>query len=88
MFISSIRIQNFRCFKDTTVHFTEGVNVIIGENNAGKTALLKSLGLVFDRRRRKQIERYDFHVHLSDFSKPPEINVTVTLQFQSPTVLR
>ncbi|MGO9108384.1 MAG: AAA family ATPase [Thermoguttaceae bacterium] len=33
-----------------TVDFQPGINVIIGENNAGKTALLRALCIVFDRR--------------------------------------
>ena len=42
--------RRYRCFEDVCVEFNRGVNVIIGENNAGKTALLKALGLIFDRK--------------------------------------
>jgi len=48
MYISKIRIQNFRCPNDVTVEFNPGINVINGENNAGRTALFKALGLFFD----------------------------------------
>ncbi|HAH88154.1 MAG TPA: hypothetical protein DCL60_12380, partial [Armatimonadetes bacterium] len=46
MYIASIRIQNYRCFSDTTVEFQPHMNVIIGENNAGKTAILHALNLI------------------------------------------
>lgn len=52
MYIARIRIRNYRCFQDTTVDFQPGLNVIIGENNAGKTTLLNALMLVFERRGR------------------------------------
>jgi putative ATP-dependent endonuclease of OLD family len=46
MYISKIRIQNYRCYDDITVEFGEGLNVIIGENNGGKTTLMKALQYV------------------------------------------
>jgi predicted ATP-dependent endonuclease of OLD family len=36
MYIARIRVQNYRCFQDSTIEFQPGLNVIIGENNAGK----------------------------------------------------
>lgn len=48
MYISKICVKNFRNFKDQEVLFNEGVNVIIGHNNAGKTNLIKALSLVID----------------------------------------
>ena len=37
MYIKEIKISNFRNFKDASVPFHEGVNVIIGHNNTGKS---------------------------------------------------
>ena len=37
MYISRIHIQNFRNYKDFTMDFHKGLNVIIGSNNSGKT---------------------------------------------------
>ncbi len=83
MFLSKIRIQNYRCFDDVSVEFNPGVNVIIGENNAGKTALLKALGLLFDRSNRPEMQIYDFNQGISDFSTPPSITVSATLRSSS-----
>lgn len=46
MYIKEIKISNFRNFKNASVSFHEGVNVIIGHNNTGKSNLLRAIGLV------------------------------------------
>lgn len=43
MFLNSIIIDSFACFKHFTANFTSGTNVIIGRNGAGKTSLIKGL---------------------------------------------
>lgn len=39
----SIRLENFRCFKDTTISGFSRINLIGGLNNAGKSALLEAI---------------------------------------------
>ena len=39
----SISIENFRCFENTKIEGFEQINLIGGQNNAGKTALLEAL---------------------------------------------
>ncbi|MCQ2336046.1 MAG: AAA family ATPase [Paludibacteraceae bacterium] len=46
MYIKEIKISNFRNFKKVSIPFHEGVNVIIGHNNTGKSNLLRAIGLV------------------------------------------
>ncbi len=46
MYIKEIKISNFRNFKEALIPFHEGVNVIIGHNNTGKSNLLRAMGLV------------------------------------------
>lgn len=46
MYIKNISIQNFRCFEKLTVNFSEGINLLIGDNGAGKTSLLEALSVV------------------------------------------
>ena len=46
MYIKEINILNFRSFKEALIPFHEGVNVIIGHNNTGKSNLLRAMGLV------------------------------------------
>ena len=42
MFVSSLRLVNFRSYCDATVRFGPGLNVVVGENAAGKTNLLEA----------------------------------------------
>lgn len=48
--INSISLKNFRSYKDTFIEFDSGVNVIIGENDSGKTNLLRAINLVINNR--------------------------------------
>ena len=45
MFIQRVEIQNFRNFGQDGVSllFDKGINVIIGENNSGKTAVIDAI---------------------------------------------
>lgn len=41
--ISSIRLQNFRSYRDQSFEFGNGVNIVIGPNASGKTNLLEAV---------------------------------------------
>ena len=43
---TSFTIENFRCFENLTVGPLARVNLIAGQNNVGKTALLEALWLL------------------------------------------
>lgn len=43
MHLKSLRIQGFRRFNDVALRFRGGLNVIVGPNNAGKTAVVDAL---------------------------------------------
>lgn len=43
MYLSKLSVQNFRRLKDVTFKFVDGLNVIVGANNIGKTALVDAL---------------------------------------------
>ncbi len=68
MYLSALSIRNFRQFGDLTpgfvIHFNEGVTALIGENDAGKTAVIDAIRYVLQTRDsdflRLQLE--DFHV--------------------------
>ncbi|HNT79595.1 MAG TPA: AAA family ATPase [Bacteroidia bacterium] len=81
MYISKIKVEGFRNFKNTEVLFDEGINVIIGHNNAGKTNLLKALSLVIDSTGgSKRLDVDDFHkqIELSEIKQnPPSIRISL-----------
>lgn len=39
MWISSVEIGNFRCISSLSLHFKEGVNILVGENSVGKSSI-------------------------------------------------
>lgn len=82
MYISSIKIENFRNFKSNTVKFNEGMNVIIGHNNAGKSNLLRAMSLIFNPSIKKNLTIADFNktISLEELKlQPPSINISITL---------
>ena len=82
MYISKIKIKNFRNFDNSgqIIEFVKGVNVLTGHNNAGKTNVIKALQLVFDRNNKTKLAIDDFNKEYSDFSIPPSIQIEITLQ--------
>lgn len=46
MYLSTVRIDYFRNFKSFAVRFQRGLNVIVGENNVGKTISSTQFGSV------------------------------------------
>ncbi|OCS87819.1 ATP-dependent nuclease [Caryophanon tenue] len=63
MYISQLTLNNFRGFsnKGTTLYFKEGINVILGENNAGKTTIIKALEILFSNKASKKLTINDFN---------------------------
>ena len=83
MYISSINIFNFRNFVNEEVKFNDGLNIIIGHNNAGKTNLLKALNLVIDINHTKRLEIADFNkeISLEELKQnPPKVEIQVSIK--------
>lgn len=66
MYLSTLRIRDFRGFRDTIITLHDGVNALIGENSTGKTAVLDALRLCFglgSEQRDIFIRRDDYHIY-------------------------
>ena len=48
MKILKLILSNFKHFKDQTIEFNDDINVLIGENNAGKTSIIQAIAAVFE----------------------------------------
>lgn len=48
--INSLAIKNFQSHKDTVLSFTDGINVITGSSDSGKSAILRALYWVIENR--------------------------------------
>jgi predicted ATP-dependent endonuclease of OLD family len=65
MYISSISIENYRNFDSISVDFQDGINLLIGQNNTGKSNLLRALALIFDSSMKKQLSISDIYNNIS-----------------------
>ena len=45
MFISKMKIHNFKCYRDFEIDLEEGLNIIVGDNEAGKSTILEAINL-------------------------------------------
>ncbi|MEK4444118.1 MULTISPECIES: ATP-dependent nuclease [unclassified Niallia] len=84
MFISELKVTNFRGFtsEPTVIEFKEGINVIIGQNNAGKTTIIKALEILFDSKSSRKLNINDFNHNLALDklkSNPPNISISAKL---------
>jgi putative ATP-dependent endonuclease of the OLD family len=63
MYLSELKIKNFRKYQDLTVPFNSGLNVLIGQNDSGKTAIVDAIKLVLKTHAYEwiKIEISDFH---------------------------
>lgn len=85
MYISKIVIDGFRGFKHSEIEFQEGLNVIIGHNNGGKSTIMDALRLVLEYGSRKNLSAWDFCQKeelqaLKD--NPPSVKVSVFIKEQ------
>ncbi|QXX84388.1 AAA family ATPase [Providencia sp. R33] len=79
MFLSKLKIKGFRCFDDEfNISLNEGLSVIVGENGAGKSAIINSIRQLFidSESERYNITENDFH---SPFSNPPKVSDSFTI---------
>jgi len=72
MYLSSIKLKNFRKFATApgsndgiTVHFHQGINALIGENDAGKSAIIDAIKLVLKTQSGEYIQLSDDDFHIS-----------------------
>jgi putative ATP-dependent endonuclease of OLD family len=81
MFLSDLKITNFRCFGERTksldIHLKPGLTAIVGENDAGKTAVLDALryALGTTDQERCRIEDSDF------YGEDTTLQITVQCRF-------
>lgn len=47
MYLQQVHIRNFRGIASADIHFGEGVNVLFGPNEAGKSTFLAAVGAAF-----------------------------------------
>lgn len=69
MYLRDLRIRGFRIFEDIQVKFKPGVNVLIGENNSGKSTIIDALRICLGIGRSDTgiyIQESDLHVDIQN----------------------
>ncbi len=84
MYISKVHIKNYRNYLDCDIPLNEGLTILIGENNIGKTNFLKALALIFSldaspRTRKLPVEDFSIEALSTELDEPPEIEISCTL---------
>ncbi|MDI3480862.1 MAG: replication and repair protein RecF [Tepidanaerobacteraceae bacterium] len=63
MFLSSLRLVDFRNFKELEVSFSKGINIFYGDNAQGKTNLLESIFFLSNLRSEKAVREHQLIMH-------------------------
>lgn len=88
MKITRAKIRNFRCLRDVDLELGE-TTVLIGENSAGKTAILEAIRIALTRRwgqRGTGFTEYDFYAGPGAVEPKSSDVVSVTLYFEEGAV--
>lgn len=68
MKIQKLVIQNYKSFKDRTViEFNEGLNILVGDNEAGKSTILEAIHLCLSGILDGKYLKHDFHQYLFNY---------------------
>jgi putative ATP-dependent endonuclease of OLD family len=64
MYLARLKIQNFRILKNVDLPLRKGLNVLLGENDSGKTAMIDAIRLLLGTRdfERIQVVSEDFYI--------------------------
>lgn len=95
MTISRLKVKNYRALRSVDISFGEGINILVGNNESGKSTLLEAINLALRCQLNRRAAQYELHTHLmnantvSEFIDelragnripPPEISIEVFLK--------
>lgn len=78
MYLSKLKLKNFRKYRELEIPFKEGLNVLIGENDSGKTAIIDSIRILMG------TQSYEYYfIDEKDFNdKNKELEIECTFYFK------
>lgn len=90
MYIKSLHIENFKCFENIDVDFNKNTNMLVGNNEAGKSTILEAInlclsGLTNGRYLKNEINEFYFNTSVvnrflqSPNEQPPQILIELYL---------
>ena len=78
MYLSKLKLKNFRKYRELEIPLKEGLNVLIGENDSGKTAIIDSIRILMG------TQSYEYYfIDEKDFNdKNKELEIECTFSFK------
>lgn len=87
MFLRRIVIENYRNYLHTEIELTEGLNVIVGPNNSGKSNLLNVINFLSSNSLKEKkfsvddINKNDLFSNYAKYlTEPPQIKITYDIE--------
>lgn len=87
MYIRKVVIQNFKCFKDFSIELKSDINIIVGNNETGKSTLLEAIhlaltGVLDGKSLKNELNHYIFNKeianeYINNPSKLPEVLIEI-----------
>lgn len=99
--IQKLVLKNFRRFREPTIEFTAGLNIVVGDNEAGKSTVLEAINLALTSRWQgrpfaaelaphfinlEATEEYLRELRAGNSPEPPEVAVELFLRESTETV--
>lgn len=100
--LRKLHIENYRVFESFDLDFRDGLNVLVGNNDSGKTTVLEAVHLALTARLRGRLIANDLSPHLvnraaasayidslrrGETAEPPEIVIDLFLEEREETVM-
>lgn len=83
MYISEVNISGYKNYRDTKIPLHDGINMIIGPNNSGKSNLLQAIALVLNVSDHKRIDVNDIFCE-TDIAKlkagSPKVSISIVIK--------
>lgn len=80
MVIDKIIIKNYRNYKDTEINFNEGINIIVGANNSGKTNILHIISLL-STEYKLNTDDFNKNILFKEFNSYKDIPPVIQIEF-------
>lgn len=78
MYIEKLTIKNFRGIEEAYINFNKTINILIGSNNIGKSAIIDVIRLVFSY---GSSQKRDIYISESDFHISTSTGLSTTIEF-------
>ncbi|MGG1878799.1 AAA family ATPase [Paenibacillus cisolokensis] len=85
MYIESLKLKGYKKFKEFTINFQPQINVLIGENEAGKSTLLEAIDIVLNQKifnSNTSFEQYFNQDHINEYRRNPSIETLPKIEIE------